>query len=119
MQKCDAKRPCTRCTIAKTTTECVYGDKRNLNPVDSPSLYNAEDYLGGEVFLGTHTSVCGFSYIISPVHRRANTTPDCLGETYTVLHRRSSRGVHGYPPERLVKSASRTPTFALLFFLVR
>jgi len=36
VQKCDARRPCTRCTLANTVSECIYGDENEPQLEDFP-----------------------------------------------------------------------------------
>ena len=61
-QKCDAKRPCTTCTIARTPAECVYDDERSISSADFHSSYDAEDYFSEESPVATPTRDGGFGY---------------------------------------------------------
>lgn len=48
IQKCDAKRPCTTCLLAKTAAECVYDDQRFSYPAGLDSLCDAEGSSAGQ-----------------------------------------------------------------------
>jgi len=47
MQKCDAKRPCARCILAGSTSECAYEEKRP-RPAFKYSLYSTDGHLPGQ-----------------------------------------------------------------------
>jgi hypothetical protein len=48
MQKCDAKRPCTACIVAKTVSVCVYNNERCLRPASMYSSRRADARLPGQ-----------------------------------------------------------------------
>ena len=48
MQKCDAKRPCTSCIVAKTVSECVYNNERRPQPASMHSSRRADGHLSGQ-----------------------------------------------------------------------
>ena len=48
MQKCDAKHPCSTCTVAKTAAECVYDDQRISCLTGFKFLFDTQDYSVGQ-----------------------------------------------------------------------
>lgn len=47
IQKCDAKRPCSTCVLAKCISECVYDDEKRLQPASTRPLQSADGHLSG------------------------------------------------------------------------
>jgi hypothetical protein len=45
IQKCDAKRPCTTCIAARTTSECVYDNEKHLQPAGTYPSHKADGHL--------------------------------------------------------------------------
>ncbi|KAF9643480.1 hypothetical protein BDM02DRAFT_3191569 [Thelephora ganbajun] len=51
-KKCDAKRPCTACTLTGSASECAYDDQRRPYSTGIYSLYNAKRHLSGRQLTG-------------------------------------------------------------------
>ena len=93
IQKCDAKRPCTTCTVAKTAAECVYDDQKIPYPTSFDS-YDADDYSEGQPELG-NTELVELS------------VPDGCTSQDILAHYRSSGTIDIIPREQRVKSMDK------------
>ena len=48
MQKCDARRPCAACTLARRTSLCVYDDEKNPQSVGVYPSHGTDDHVSGQ-----------------------------------------------------------------------
>jgi len=81
-QKCDAKRPCTTCTLANAISGCIYDDEKDPQsggPLPSGSLPSGR-HLGGAGTVDIPTDI--------PIYPSAqlNPTPSTSGTTRVVAH---------------------------------
>jgi hypothetical protein len=53
-QKCDAKRPCTTCIVAKTVSECVYDGGKHPQPACMDPSYRADGRQSWQQPTGPH-----------------------------------------------------------------
>ena len=83
IQKCDAKRPCTTCTVAKTAAECVYDNQKIPCPTGF-DYYDADNYSEGQPELG-NTEFVELSI------------PDGCTSRNILAHYRSSSTIGGIP----------------------
>lgn len=114
IQKCDAKRPCTTCTAARTAAECVYDDQRILYPTGLGLSYDAEDYPAGQQLRDAGSVELSIHALASCRFAGTPSSPSSPAEL-TQAYCHSSGTIDGIYPEEHIESIPSTPAFPSFF----